>query len=831
MSQKLQLRYTVAFGGLILFVVAVLGVLFYLQSNRVFSDIRQTSEVAMGEALHGEATKRLETLSEIMSEDLANPLYEYDMLTMLQLLQSVSRLEDVRYAMVIDSSGKVVHDGTELLSHYGQQLQDPVIQNWISSESTTLVKQNPEVLEVVTPIFIGERPLGWVRVGISRAVERQHTATMTERLTDLISEFQADSRVLVVVVTSLLLLIGLGLAHVISQRLVDPILQLSDVAHRVGQGDYGAKVVSLRDDELGQLIRAFNLMSQDLSRTAVSKQYLYDILNNMRDALTVISVAGDIQMVNAAACQMLNTKPDKLLNAFYLDLIDIRDRGKVQKWLKLVERKDAEPIDARYHIMPNQQVPVTLSASCLQRQGGERQIICVAQDISERQRNERHIRYLAQYDCLTSLPNRQLFMDRLKHAMDQAERGDYLIALLFIDLDRFKKINDSMGHQAGDRLLQETATRLKKLLRHGDTVARLGGDEFTVIVEQLKYVKEGTRIAELVIEEMKKPFYIESRKFYVGCSIGIIFYPFGFDNMESLLQKADMAMYQAKKHGRSKYEIYSHALGVSEDLNIRMENELIEAVKRKSFHLVYQPVMNIASGKLASMEALVRWDHPERGALQPAEFLPLLESSGLIIPLGDWILETACREFQSCQDYLAGTTRLNVNVSVDQFNQSDFPGRVDRILRETGFDPHLLELEITESCLVEDITQNREAVKTLKRLGIRIAVDDFGTGYSAFTYLREFELDTLKLDYSFVKSLPADKFADGICMALISMARLMELNVVAEGVERTEQLVWLRDARVQECQGYHCGHPLKMEKVLKQLEKRQSIINNSSVTV
>lgn len=280
----------------------------------------------MGEALHGEATKRLETLSEIMSEDLANPLYEYDMLTMLQLLQSVTRLDDVRYAMVIDPTGRVVHDGTELLSHYGQQLEDPVILNWISSESTSLVKQNPQVLEVLTPIFIGEKPHGWVRVGISRAVERQHTVAMTEKLTDLISEFQSDSRVLLVVVTLLLLLIGLGLAHAISNRLVDPIRQLSNVAHRVGQGDYGAQVESWRDDELGQLIRAFNLMSQDLSKTAVSRQYLDDILNNMRDSLTVISVAGDIQMVNAAACQMLNSKPDKLLNTRYLDLIDIRDK-------------------------------------------------------------------------------------------------------------------------------------------------------------------------------------------------------------------------------------------------------------------------------------------------------------------------------------------------------------------------------------------------------------------------------------------------------------------------------------------------------------------------
>jgi diguanylate cyclase (GGDEF)-like protein/PAS domain S-box-containing protein len=650
---------------------------------------------------------------------------------------------------------------------------------------------------------------------------------MNEKETNLISQFQEHSRFLLVVVALLLLMVGLGLAHFISDRLVQPIRQLSAVAHRVGQGDYGASVENSRKGELGQLIRAFNHMSQDLSESAVSRQYLNDILNNMRDALTVISQRGEIQMVNAAAGQMLNRRTDQLLNSTYLDLIDIRDRSKVKKWLKQVENGEAEPIDACYHITPNRQIPVTLSASCLRRQESKHQIICIAQDISERQRNERHIRYLAQYDSLTNLPNRQLFRDRLKHAMDQAERGEYLIALLFIDLDHFKKVNDSMGHQAGDRLLLETANRLTKLLRHGDTVARLGGDEFTVIAEQLSYVADATHLANMIIDAMRRPFHLEGRKFYVGSSIGLIFYPFGDDTMESLLQKADMAMYQSKQHGRGKYEIYSHALGVSEDLNIRMENELVEAVKKKSFHLVYQPLMSISSGKLAAMEALIRWDHPKRGTLLPGEFLPLLESSGLIIPLGDWILETACREMLMCQRYLENKIRLNVNVSMHQFSQKDFPERVGRILQETGFDPYQLELELTESCLVEDILQSREAIEKLKKLGIRIAVDDFGTGYSAFSYLREFKLDTLKLDYSFVKNLPDDKFADGICTAIITMARLMELNVVAEGIERAEQLVWMQEAGVMECQGFHCGYPMKHSQLLAQLEKRQPILNNS----
>ncbi|PVV27415.1 MAG: hypothetical protein B6D79_02535 [gamma proteobacterium symbiont of Ctena orbiculata] len=527
----------------------------------------------------------------------------------------------------------------------------------------------------------------------------------------------------------------------------------------------------------------------------------------MCDALIVVSDDMKILMVNNAATEMIGFDKQRLESMSYYDLIDSRDGVRVKRWLSRLLEQQIESIDARYITAAGSHVLVSLSGAYLDLSGAPGQIITVAQDVSERRKNEEHIRYLAQYDGLTNLPNRQLFRDRLKHAMKQAERGEYLIALMFIDLDRFKKVNDSLGHQAGDLLLKETAVRLKKLLRLGDTVARLGGDEFTIIAEQIKSINDGINIASTILETVKEPFEIDTRKVHIGCSIGIVFYPFASDDIGSLVQKADMAMYQAKRNGRGQYCVYNHMLGANENGVIQQESELMEALKTKSFHLLYQPVVDTSTGATVGMEALLRWDNPRRGILDPTEFLPFLENSGFIIELGDWILERACREMLDYSKSSDSPLQLNVNVSMHQFNQGDFSHRVESILNKTGFDPKRLELEITESSLIEDIEMSRNVVRSLKKLGIRIAVDDFGTGYSSFSYLRDFTLDTLKLDTSFIKGLPNDNYAIGICTALIKMAEIMQLNVVAEGVENQQQVAWLHSENVDQCQGYYFGEP------------------------
>ncbi|WP_316364489.1 EAL domain-containing protein [Candidatus Thiodiazotropha sp. CDECU1] len=807
MARNLQFRYTVAIGAVIVIVTVILATLFFFQSKELLSNIKTTTTSTMSTALHDEAKKRLMNLSAILSEDLSNPLYNFDMLAILQLLQSVAKLDDIAHVMVIDPKGVIVHDGTELLDSYGKQLEEREILDWIEKQSAPLLINSEELMEIVSPVHIADERLGWVRIALFKKAQLENTQKLTQQLSNLTAESQQRERYLLYLVTTVLLLLGLGLAALISNRLVSPIRKLTEYVKRVGEGAYGIELDRNRSDEIGQLIHSFNRMSRDLSNTSVSRQYLNDVLNNLCDALIVVSDDMKILMVNNAATEMIGFDKQRLESMSYYDLIDSRDGVRVKRWLSRLLEQQIESIDARYITAAGSHVLVSLSGAYLDLSGAPGQIITVAQDVSERRKNEEHIRYLAQYDGLTNLPNRQLFRDRLKHAMKQAERGEYLIALMFIDLDRFKKVNDSLGHQAGDLLLKETAVRLKKLLRLGDTVARLGGDEFTIIAEQIKSINDGVNIATTILETVKEPFEIDTRKVHIGCSIGIVFYPFATDDIGSLVQKADMAMYQAKRNGRGQYCVYNHMLGAHENGVLQQESELMEALKTKSFHLLYQPVVDTSTGATVGMEALLRWDNPRRGILDPTEFLPFLENSGFIIELGDWILERACREMLDYSESSDSPLQLNVNVSMHQFNQGDFSHRVESILNKTGFDPKRLELEITESSLIEDIEMSRNVVRSLKKLGIRIAVDDFGTGYSSFSYLRDFTLDTLKLDTSFIKGLPNDNYAIGICTALIKMAEIMQLNVVAEGVENQQQVAWLHSENVDQCQGYYFGEP------------------------
>ncbi|MES9969925.1 MAG: EAL domain-containing protein [Candidatus Thiodiazotropha sp.] len=810
MARSLQFRYTVAIGMGIVIVTVILAALFLFQSKELLSNIKTTTASTMSAALHNEAQKRLMNLSAILSEDLVNPLYNFDMLAILQLLQSVSALDDVAYVMVIDPEGVIVHDGNELLVDYGKKIEEAAIVDWIGSQSSPLFIDTAELMEIVTPVEIADEKLGWVRIALFKKAQLENSANLTQQLAVLISESQLRERYLLIFVTLILLLLGLLLAAFISKRLVSPIRQLTDYVKRVGEGAYGIELKKSRNDEIGQLISSFNRMSRDLSNTSVSRAYLNDVLNNLRDALVVVSVDMKIIMVNDAACEMLGYDKQKLESMSYYELIDSRDVIRVKTWLKQLMQKDVESIDTRYVTVTGYSVLVSLSAAFLQQSGGQGHIISVAQDVSESRKNEEHIRYLAQYDGLTNLPNRQLFRDRLKHAMDQAEREEYLIALMFIDLDRFKKVNDSLGHHAGDLLLKETAVRLKKMLRLGDTVARLGGDEFTIIAEQIKSINDGTNIAKTLLQHIQEPFEIDSRQVHISCSIGIVFYPFAKDDIGSLIQKADMAMYHAKRSGRRQYCVYDHTFGANEEGILQLESELMQALKSKSFHLLYQPIVDTRSGETVGMEALLRWDHPRRGVLDPTEFLHFLENTGLIIELGDWVLERACREMLAYQRGSGRSLQLNVNVSMQQFNQGNFSNRVESILKTVGFDPKCLELEITESSLVEDIEMSRNVVRSLKKYGVRIAVDDFGTGYSSFSYLRDFNIDTLKLDTSFIKGLPNDNYAIGICTAMVKMAEIMDLKVVAEGVENSDQIEWLIRENVQQCQGYYYSEPVAL---------------------
>ena len=421
------------------------------------------------------------------------------------------------------------------------------------------------------------------------------------------------------------------------------------------------------------------------------------------------------------------------------------------------------------------------------------------------------ISHLAYHDALTGLPNRQLFLDRLELAVHTAHRGGHRLAVFFLDLDRFKVINDSLGHGVGDRLLQMVARRVRGLLREDDTVTRLGGDEFTVLAPQIRSETDAITVARKIREVLKQPFVIDGRELFITTSIGISLYPNDGENAETLLRNADTAMYRAKAQGRDIYQLYTASMNARALEQLTLENALRGAMGRGEFVVHYQPVVDMMSGRIEAMETVLRWRHPELGILLPSNFIVLAETTGLIVPIGEWVLRSACAQMREWQAQGYGGLRAAVNLSVRQLQHPELVATVSRILDDTELPPSALELEITESIATQSDGGAIQKLRELKRLGVRISIDDFGTGYSSLSALRLFPVDALKIDQSFVRDITVDPNDAAIASAVIALGRSLKLTVIAEGVETEQQLAFLRRQRCDAWQGYLFAQPASAE--------------------
>jgi diguanylate cyclase (GGDEF)-like protein/PAS domain S-box-containing protein len=421
------------------------------------------------------------------------------------------------------------------------------------------------------------------------------------------------------------------------------------------------------------------------------------------------------------------------------------------------------------------------------------------------------LNYLAYYDVLTGLPSRTLFQDRLDQALTSANRHEGRLAVLLIDLDNFKNINDSLGHNAGDQLLKQLATRLANSLREGDTVARLGGDEFVSILVNVASEEDVTVVTQRILKLSAEPFTIDDHELFVTCSIGISLYPKDGEDAETLLKNADAALYSAKDKGRNNAQFCSAEMNVKALQRLTLENDLRQALKRQEFLLHYQPRVDLCSGEITGMEALVRWQHPEQGLVPPGSFIPAAEDSGLIVPLGTWVLHTACAQNKAWQAAGLKPVCVAVNLSARQFRQQDLVELVTRILRETGLDAAYLELELTESMIMHDVEATIATLTRLKAIGVKFSIDDFGTGYSSLSYLKRFPIDFLKIDQSFVRDLTTDPDDAAITKTIISMAHDLGHKVIAEGVETEEQKSFLQLHHCDEMQGYLFSRPVPAE--------------------
>jgi diguanylate cyclase (GGDEF)-like protein/PAS domain S-box-containing protein len=441
----------------------------------------------------------------------------------------------------------------------------------------------------------------------------------------------------------------------------------------------------------------------------------------------------------------------------------------------------------------------------------------IARDITTRKAAEKQVQFLAYYDALTGLPNRTLLQDRLAKALAGACRHKHKVAILFLDLDLFKNINDSLGHAAGDRLLQDVAERLKTWGREQDSVGRVGGDEFVLVLNDLKDMPDAAVAAERLMDVMTAEFVVQGRSLNISCSLGISIFPEHGADGETLIKNADAAMYSAKTYGRNNFQFFTSDMNAQVMERLTLENSLRLALAKKELFLVYQPQMDIASGRITGLEALLRWQHSELGLVPPNKFIRIAENSGLIAPIGEWVLRTACAQARKWQDEGLPAVTVAVNVSAVQFRQENFCEFVRRVLHETGLAAQYLELELTESLLLSSADLTLSLLRKLKSTGVMLSIDDFGTGYSSFGYLRQFQVNKLKIDRTFIRDVAVNPDDAAVTAAIISMAKSLRLKVIAEGVEHEAQMSFLRKNHCDEIQGYYFSKPLSVDEVADKL--------------
>jgi len=538
-------------------------------------------------------------------------------------------------------------------------------------------------------------------------------------------------------------------------------------------------------------------------------------LNSIGDAVVSTDVAGNVTYLNFVAETLTGWLQMEAAGHPFeevLRIIDGTTRAPARNPMELAIRENNT-----VSLTPNcvlirrdgVEAPIEDSAAPIHdRHGQVTGAVMVFRDVSAARAAALRMAYLAQHDSLTDLPNRILFNDRLAEAMALASRYQRQLAVLFLDVDRFKHVNDSLGHDIGDRLLQSIAQRLLGCVRASDTVSRQGGDEFVILLPELTQAQDATVCADKILETLRTPHRIDQYDVQVTASIGIVTYPDDGMDCETLMKHADFAMYHAKDSGRDNCQFFKW------DLNLRavkrqwLEDSMRHALERHEFAVHYQPKVNLENGEIVGVEALIRWLHPELGLVSPAEFIPIAEECGLMIPIGRWVLGQACHQAQAWQEIGLAPIRIAVNISPVELRARDFLTGLGVILAETGLDPHLLELELTETFMVQDSAAMLAVLQDVKRLGIKLALDDFGTGYSSLNHLKRFPIDTLKIDRSFVRTVTTNADDASIVCAVISMGKNLHMRVVAEGVETREQLAFLQDRECPFGQGYYFSQPL-----------------------
>lgn len=718
---RLQTRYSILLTAMILSLLIFMGGLLLVQISGTLKTGLNSSAEIMQENLYNQLERDELSVVNVLAINLVNPVYRFDTNEMYLQLQSILSLPEVEYAIIYDSEGGILHDGEEEISRFGTVLTDEFSVNAVNSRSV-LVQMSDSVMEVSHPLFIGEKYLGGVRVGMSLNGVNNSIASMSHELGHVFNTGIRDNLLFVGGVSAFIVLgIGMLLATLVSRSISLPVQRLANYARNIGRerGTHQNTLPEDRQDELGDLTRSIKAMVARLKESSEKANYQ------------------------------------------------------------------------------------------------------------------------AKHDQLTDLPNRTLFIEFLNFALGRAKRERQQMAVMFIDLDDFKKINDTLGHAAGDELLKQFSRRLKSSLRSCDFIssgsgvddyagiARLGGDEFTVLLDNIDNPTAAMTIAERILMKTRRSFTLSSgRKVFVGASIGITVFPDDGTECEQLLRNADIAMYSAKSKGKNNYAFFTDEMNAAVKKRVELESELRTAIEQQQLQLFYQPLLDAISQKIIGVEALVRWKHPDRGFISPAEFIPVAEQTGLIHELGDWVIRTACRQLVYWQKRWQVQLYCAVNVSGVQLRDSKFPERTRSVLEQTQLPAHFLHAELTETALLTNEEEAKHVLEELRRTGIDIWMDDFGTGYSSLSFLKKFSVQGVKVDRSFVHDMETNDESRGIVNAVIAMAKSLNIRITAEGIENNQQANILKSQQCDVLQGYLLGKPMpanQLESLIKKSPERFNV--------